>query len=584
MFDASGICQERNMGVNRRQFLGGLGATGGACLLANTPAQQIVQAASLGSSLEDTDVLIVGSGASGAAAAWRLASAGFKVVCLEQGEYVDYAQSPATKSDWELIRQRSWNPSPNARAGRVDYPVADADSPIKPLMFNGVGGSTIMWSCHSPRFHPSDFRTKTLDGVGEDWPIDYEELEPYYDLNEEFVGIAGISGDPAYPERPPHHIPPIPIGKGAERVANAMDSLGWHWWPSDIQINSEQHGHGRGVCNHCGPCELGCPFRAKGSSDVTYWPLALEAGASIITGARVFELETDSRGKASGAIFFDRDGKIRRQRASIVIVAANGIGTPRLLLMSQSKHHPDGLANSSDMLGRNLMFHPVAGVTGVFDEPVDSYKGITAVSICSHEFYETDQERDFVRGYMLQLLRSFGPVITALGGYGVTQQWGKGHHRRFLDVFNHTATLAVLGEDLPDPENRVSLDPKLTDSDGLAAPKITYRLKDNVRRLLDHGIARSQEILTKAGAVEIQTVDLFAEAGFHLMGTARMGNNPETSVTNRWGRTHDVENLYIIDGSLFSSAAAVNPTITIQALALRTADHIIEHRADVKKG
>ncbi|NKB37521.1 MAG: FAD-binding protein [Gammaproteobacteria bacterium] len=533
--------------------------------------------------MPETDVLIVGSGASGAAAAWHLASAGFSVTCLEQGEYVDYAESPAAKSDWELIRQRSWNPSPNARHSDSDYPVSEADSPIKALMYNGVGGSTIMWSCHSPRFHPSDFRVRSLDGVADDWPLDYQELEPYYDLNEEMVGIAGVSGDPAYPQRPPHHIPPVPIGKGAERVATAMDELGWHWWPSDIQINSEQHGHGRGVCNHCGPCELGCPFRAKGSSDVTYWPLALDAGARLITGARVFEIETDSMGQATGAVFYDRNGKIRRQKASLVIIGANGIGTPRLLLLSAAAQHPNGLANSSGMLGRNLMFHPVAGVTAVFDEPVDSYKGITAVSICSHEFYESDPQRDFVRGYMLQLVRSIGPVITALGGYGVAQKWGRGHHQRFLEVFNHTATMAIVAEDLPDPENRVTLDSSLTDSDGLAAPKITYRLQNNARRMLDHGIARSHDIFNKAGAAELHDVDLFANGGFHLMGTARMGDNPETSVTNRWGRTHDISNLYIIDGSLFTTAAAVNPTITIQALALRAADHIKEHRRDLAK-
>ncbi|MBT8447609.1 MAG: GMC family oxidoreductase [Gammaproteobacteria bacterium] len=554
-------------------------ATGGACLLGGA---RIVQAAQLGDTLPDADVLIIGSGASGAAAAWRLASTGLNVVCLEQGDHVDYAESPAAKSDWELIRQRQWSPSPNARGRDADYPVADGDTPIKPLMYNAVGGSTIMWSCHSPRFHPSDFKIRSLDGVGADWPIDYFELEPYYELNQKMVGISGVNGDPAYPDRSPHPLPPIPIGTGGERVAAAMDKLGWHWWPADIQVNSEAYGAGRGQCNHCGPCELGCPLRAKGSTDVTYWPLALEAGADLITGARVFEIETDAKGRATGAVFYDRAGKTRRQRAGIVIVAANGIGTPRLLLLSRSKAHPNGLANSSDMVGRNLMFHPVAAVTGVFDEPLDSYRGITACAIASHQFYETDPSRDFVRGYMLQLVRGVGPVLTALNAYGVPQQWGPGHHRRFLEVFNHTSTMAVVGEDLPDPDNRVTLDESLTDSNGIAAPKITYRLQQNARRMLDHGLARSREIFTAAGAREMFEVDLLVDGGFHLMGTARMGDNPETSVTDRWGRSHDVDNLFIIDGSLFASAAAVNPTITIQSLALRAADHILETRQDAR--
>lgn len=567
------------MAIDRRQFLGA-----GACVLASGPGARIAEAATLGDKLPKVDVAIVGAGASGAAAAWRLATAGFSVVCLEQGDDVNYMEAPATNQYWELIRQRSWNPNPNVRRNPADYPIADQDTPIKPLMYAAVGGSTILWSCHSPRLHPSDFKTKTLDGVGADWPISYEELTPYYDMNEKFVGIAGITGDPAYPPRPERPLPPVPLGQGPAKLARAMDKLGWHWWPADVQINTADHGQGRGVCNHCGPCELGCPLKAKGSTDVTYWPAALQAGAQLITGARAREIETDEKGRATGLAFIDRSGKTRRQEASLVIAAANGIGTPRLLLMSQSKAHPNGLANRSDMVGRNLMFHPVAGVTGIFDEPVDGYRGITACSIYSHEFYETDPERDFVRGYMLQFIRSLGPVLTALDAYGVPQTWGPDHHKRFLQVFNHTATIATVAEDLPDPNNRVTLDGDLTDSDGLPSPKITYRVDDNAKRMLRHGMDRSQEIFKAAGVKETHEVPLFTDGGFHLMGTARMGDDPETSVTNRWGRTHDVENLYVIDGSLFASAGAVNPTVTIQALALRAADHIKETRADVRAG
>ena len=565
------------MKVTRRRFLGGVG---GASLCGGLAGARAIDAAEWAGGPDEADVLIIGAGASGAAAAWRLARAGLKVVCLEQGDWLDYVDAPAVKPDWELIRQRSWNPNPNVRRLAVDYPVNDAGSALKPLMYNAVGGSTILWSCHAPRFHPSDFRTATLDGVGRDWPLTYDELAPYYDLNDTVCGMAGVAGDPAYPPHAAPRLPPVPIGRGARRIAQACDRLGWHWWPSDIQINSEVHGEGRGVCNHCGPCELSCPFGAKGSTDFTYWPLALDHGARLVTRARVFEIETDAHGRATGAAYYDRDGRTHRQRARITIVAANGVGTPRLLLLSRSRRHPAGLANASDQVGRNLMLHPVATITGVFDEPMDGYRGITACSIASHQFYETDAARDFKRGYMIQVIRSVGPVLTALGAYGVPMAPGPDHHRRFLDVFNRTVTLATVSEDLADPDNRITLDPELADGHGIPAPKMTYRLGDNTRRMLAHGIDRCQALLAEAGARETHTVPVLEDGGFHLMGTARMGDDPASSVVDRWGRAHDADNLFIVDGSVFTTAAAVNPTITIQALALRTADHIVETRRD----
>ena len=525
--------------------------------------------------------MIIGAGASGAAAAWSLGKAGFKVVILEQGDWVDYAEAPAAKDTWEVIRQRDWNPNPNFRINAADYPVNVDDTPIHPLMYNAVGGSTIMWSCHNPRFRPSDFKVQSLDGVGADWPISYEDLAPFYELNDRMSGVSGLAGDPAFPEREPRPMPPIPLGKGPEKIAKACNALGWHWWPADIQINATPYGDGRGECNHCGPCELGCPFGAKGSTDFTYVPLAQKYDVEMVTGARVFEIETDHDGRATGAAYFDRNGETRRVRADVVIIAANGIGTPRLMLMSQSRAHPNGLANSSDALGRHLMFHPVAVVTGLFDDPLDGYRGITACSIASQEFYETDPDRDFVRGYMIQMLRHHGPLLTALQSYGVPIGWGKDHHRRFVEVFNHTVAAGVVAEDLPNPDNRVTLDPELTDTSGLPAPKVAYQYDDNAKKMVAHGIARSEELMRTAGAKEVHVIPEVQQAGFHLMGTARIGDNRANSVVNGWGQTHDVENLFVIDGSVFASAAAVNPTSTIQAFALRAAAHIADTRREL---
>lgn len=529
----------------------------------------------------EADILVIGAGASGAATAWRLASRGFQVVCLEQGEWLDYLEIPSIEDDWELVRQRDWNPNPNIRGLTADYPVNDSGTPIKPLMFNGVGGSTIMWSCHAPRFHPSDFKTRSLDGVGADWPLTYWDLEPYYDLNDRMSGVSGLNGDPANPPRPPRSFAPLPIGKGASKIASALDEIGWHWWPNDVQAYSSAYGNETGDCNHCGPCELACPVRAKASTDVTYWPKALDGGVRLIASARVFQIESDEDGKAIGAAYYDRNGIVRRVGAKVVIVAANGIGTPRLLQLSAAKKHPNGLANRSDQVGRNLMLHPVALVTGVFEENLEGYKGITANCITSQEFYEADSSRDFERGYMVQFLRSFGPVLTSLGGYGVPIPWGKSHHKRFMEVFNHTATAGIVCEDIADPNNRITLDSDLADSDGVPAPKMAYVLSDNSKRMISHGIESCSKVMQAAGASEVHHVELVEQAGFHLMGTARVGDDPESSVLNKWNQAHDAGNLFVVDGSAFATAAAVNPTNTLQALALRAADYISENRRDL---
>lgn len=564
------------MGLGRRSVLAGAAALSSARLKYG----RLIHDAAADEDI-DTEVLIIGAGASGAAAAWRLSSKGIKVVCLEQGEWLDYLESPTIRDDWELARQREWNPNPNIRGLAADYPVNDKDTDIKPMMFNAVGGTTILWSGHAPRFHPSDFKTHSLDGVGNDWPLTYSDIEPYYDLNDKMSGVSGLQGDPGNPPRSPRPLPPLPIGKGAKRLASALDSLGWHWWPNDAHIYSSAYGEETGDCSNCGPCELGCPVRAKASTDITYWPKALDAGVRLISNARVFEIQTDETGSAVGAAYYDRNGIVRRVNAEKIMVAANGIGTPRLLQLSASKKHPSGLANRSDQVGRNLMLHPVAVVSGVFEENLEGYRGATANCITSQEFYETQSDRNFRRGYMLQFLRSFGPVLTALSGYGVPIKWGKGHHKRLLEVFNHTATAGILCEDIADPNNRITLDSSLTDRHGIPAPHMAYSLSQNSKNMIIHGITKSTEIMKVAGAKEVHAIELVDQAGWHLMGTTRMGANPETSVLNSWNQAHDVQNLFVIDGSAFTTAAAVNPTNTLQALALRASDHIIATRRDL---
>ena len=525
---------------------------------------------------DPVDVLVIGAGATGAAFSWRVANAGIRVLCLEQGGWVKPESSPALLDDWELHGQRAWHIDANVRRLPGDYPVNSDESDVSAAMYNAVGGSTILWSAHFPRFHPSDLRVRSLDGVADDWPLSYTDLEPYFDLNDTVMGVAGIQGDPAYPPKSPRQTPPLPLGRPGELLARAFDTLGWHWWPSDTAIVTADY-DGRRACNNCGPCGLGCARRARASADVTYWPKAIAAGARLLTRARVCEITLDASGRADGVLYHEADGSLHHQRAKAVVLAANGIGTPRLLLNSTSPRFPDGLANSSGLVGKNFMLHPYAVATGIFDQPTDGHKGPIGCVIVSQEFYETDASRGFLRGYIMQVARSSGPLFTALGGTGEPPvPWGSSHHAEFARRFGKKVSIAVIGEDLPEPGNRVELDPAMTDSDGIPSPKLFYRLGDNSRKMMAHGIARSSEALRAAGAVDVLTTPLLSVSGWHLMGTARMGENPKTSVVDPWGSAHDVPNLYIVDGSIFVTGGGVNPTSTMQALALRIADRFIQ--------
>ncbi|HXQ21437.1 MAG TPA: GMC family oxidoreductase, partial [Candidatus Acidoferrales bacterium] len=511
---------------------------------------------------EPVDVLIIGAGASGAAFAWSLAETRMNILCLEQGDWMNPESYPGMRMDWEASQLGDFALSPNARGRREDYPVNDSASPIQASMFNAVGGSTIMYAAHFPRFHPSDFRVKTLDGVADDWPIDYQRLAPFYDVNAHMMGVSGLAGDPMYPPKVVP-LPPVALGKLGETLAKGFNRLGWHWWPSDSAITTQEH-EGRAPCINAGTCLLGCAQGAKASTDITYWPPALRQGVTLKTRCRVREITVGDNGMADGVIYYDADGVERRQQAHVVVLACNGIGTPRLLLNSKSKHFPGGLANRSGLIGKNLMFHPYAMVTGIFDEPLEGYKGPTGCCIMSQEFYETDRARGFLRGYSFEIVRSFGPVSTAMRGMQWGRvPWGAAHHRAFAELFDHTAGMVGICEDLPEPGNCVTLDPDLKDSDGIPAPKVTYRLSENSNKMLAHCVARATEVLEAAGAKETVTEAPLPFAGWHLMGTARMGTDPQRSVVNEWGRCHDVRNLFIIDGSIFVTAAGVNPTNTI---------------------
>jgi choline dehydrogenase-like flavoprotein len=527
---------------------------------------------------EPADVLIVGAGASGGVVARRLAEAGFRIVCLEQGDWHDKAEYRGAELDWELTMRKQWSTSPNIRGLPEDYPIDDSDAAVSPLMFSGVGGSMLIFAGAWPRMLPSDFRVRSLDGVADDWPLTYEELRPYYERTDREFGVSGMGGDPAYPaggEDPP--LPPLPIGAGGLKVARAHTRLGWHWWPEPNSILSVPYDERR-PCVQRGTCQQGCGEGAKASTDLTHWPKAIASGARLVTGARVRNLETNAAGLVTGATWLDRDGGEHFEPARVVVVAANAIGTPRLLLLSGSPTHPDGLANSSGLVGRRLMIHPFANVAGLFDEDLESWQGQFGCSIESFEFYETDERRGFVRGAKWGLAPTFGPINAALPSRAGSQAWGPDHHLHVRSHLGRGANWGLFSEDLPDASNHVALSATLSDSSGIPAPEIHYAMSENSRRLLDFHIEKASESLLEAGARTIEVDRLMRYSGWHLLGTTRMGDDPSTSVLDRWNRAHDVPNLYVVDGSCFVTSSGVNPTSSICALALRAADHMVETR------
>ncbi len=527
--------------------------------------------------------MIIGAGASGSVAARYLAEAGFSVVCLEQGKWFDASDFPGDKLEWELLAGGAWHPNPNVRRSPWDYPCDTSDSDLMPLMFNGVGGSTLHYGAHWVRFLPPDFRTRSLDGVGEDWPFGYEELAPYYEQAERAMAVSGLGGDPAYPPGRPPPLPPHPIEKSGRVAAEAMNALGWHWWPAALAIASAPY-EGLAQCVRRGTCLSGCPDQAKASTDVALWPAALEHGARLITGARVREIAIGNSGLATGAVYVDRQGREHHQEASVVILAANGIGTARLLLLSASNRLPDGLANSSGLVGKGLMMHPYSAVNGLVGDELESWLGPAGGAIRSLEFYETDVSRGFVRGASWQILPTGGPLGTLLRARGgrIDAVMGDAFHSTLEECFPHALEWGLVAEDLPDDANAVSLAPTLTDSDGVPAPKISYRLSENTRAMADFHITRVEEALRAAGSDSVSATPLMPEGTGHLFGTARMGADPQTSVVDQFGRAHDVPNLYVIDGSIFPTSAGVPPVATICAVALRCVTTMIDEAAQQK--
>ncbi len=506
---------------------------------------------------EQVDYCIVGCGSAGGVLLQRLARAGFNVVTLEAGPFWD------TERDWV---------SDESGSHELYWEDSRVTGGKNPLTFGannsgrGVGGGSVHWAAFTPRLHPSDFEVHTRDGIGTDWPIDYSIIRPYYEQLELEMPVAGPAH---FPWGHPHGYPygPHPMGgvgnaliKGCTAL-NIPVSIG-----GPVAILSGSHGD-RPHCIYRGFCIQGCKVGAKASTLITHVPDAVKSGAEIREYSMASRVELGHSNRVTGVHYFDRDGNPHFQRAKAVIIAGYSIETPRLLLNSACPGYENGLANSSDTVGRYLMAQAGNVVLGRFDQPVRMYKAPPAHAL-TEEFYETDPKNDFARGFAIQTV---GPLPIAFGKQMLASKkaWGWGMRREMMD-YNHWASFGLLGEILPWPDNRVTL-AEDKDRFGLPVANIEFTLHDNDHKLIKAAKEKTMEVMHAAGTTEVVQEARYA----HLVGAARMGSDPRSSVVDKFGRTHDIANLFICDGSILPTQGSANPGLTIQSLAARTADYLI---------
>jgi choline dehydrogenase-like flavoprotein len=531
------------------------------------------------------DFAIIGSGSAGGILAKELSTAGFNVVLFEQGPY--RKASDFTHDEYSVLLQSELlggGPKVDGHTFRHDESDV-ATSPQMPSIryAQTVGGSSVHFSANFWRLRPSDFKERSMLGAISgtnfaDWPITYEELEPYYTKVEWEVGISGAPGPFDAPRSKPFPMPPLPIKSCGVLMEKGAKALGLHAQDQPHAILSEPF-NGRAGCMKCGYCMFyGCEAGAKSSTLASMIPLAEASGhCEIRAESAVFRIETDSKGRASEVLYYDNEGKEQAQKVKAVIVSANGAETARLLLLSASEQQPDGLANSSGFVGRNLMFNAHASANAVFEHQLNEYKGVQASRVI-HDFYETDEKRGFYGGGGIdaRALWSATPILHALMGMPPdVPRWGKKFKEAFAHNFTRQMTLACATTSLAMDRNNITLDPNNTDQWGRAAIRATYRDHDDDLSMAGFLQDRAMEILDAAGAEKAWADPIHpTDGGEHLLGTCRMGDDPASSVVDRYHRSHDVPNLFICDGSSMVTSGRGQPTMTIMALAFRAADHI----------
>jgi choline dehydrogenase-like flavoprotein len=506
---------------------------------------------------DDSVVVIVGSGAGGGTLGNELAQKGVGTVILEAGgrhEIQDF-----DNDEWGMFSKISWL-DPRSTSG--GWRVAKDFSGLPAWIVKGVGGSTVHWAGASLRFQEHEFKVRSTYGevAGAnllDWPIGLKDLEPYYAKAEDRMGVTRTNG-----------IEGLPGNNNFKVMKAGADKLGYkNCHTGRMAINSAPR-DGRGPCQQIGFCFQGCKSGAKWSTLYSEIPKGEATGKlEVRPNSQVLKIEHDAQGKVTGVVYADAAGNRHLQKARVVCVAGNSIESPRLLLNSASSKFPDGLANSSGQVGRNYMRHMTGSVYAIFDRPVHMYRGTTMAGIITDEA-KNDPSRGFVGGYEMETLSLGLPFMAAFLNPG---GWGRSFTTA-LDRYDHMAGMWLVGEDMPQETNRITLHDSLTDQHGLPIPNVHFDDHANDVAMRNHAYQQGAAVYEAVGAVRTFPTPPYPST--HNLGTNRMSEKPRDGVVNKWGQTHDIANLFVSDGSQFTTGASENPTLTIVALAIRQADYI----------
>ena len=534
---------------------------------------------------EEVDFVVIGSGAAGGVIAKELSTSGFSVIVMEQGPYLRADQFGHDEIDtfFDAGLDGSLDDHPHSFRPTADEEAVPASFRPNIYYAKAVGGSTLHFAANYWRLRPVDFHERSLLGAipgttFADWPITYDELEPYYTKVDWEVGVSGEPG-PGDPYRSRGYpVPPMPIKSSGVLLRDGAERMGFTSKPAPLAILSQPH-NGRAACIHCGFCwGQACEVGAKSSTLASMIPVAERTGRCEVRDRSVVtRLETNAAGRVTRVIYLDADGVEQAQLAKAVVQSANGAETPRLLFLSETSQHPDGLANSSGFVGKNLMFNynPVSWAR--FSQPLNEYKSVVATRVVM-DFYEADPQRGFYGGGGIDGRSTISPLFWATFDNPMPgmPSWGP-EFKRQLAQYNYTMQIVGHGTSLPQEINTIELDPDLVDAWGRPGLRMTYT--DHPDDLAFAGFLQERmgEIMEAAGAEQVTAMPLYpSTVTGHLLGTCRMGNDPRSSVVDRDHRAHDVPNLFICDGSSMVTSGRGQPTMTIQALAFRAADRITE--------
>ncbi len=513
---------------------------------------------------DDSVVVVIGSGAGGGTLGSQLAQHGVSTVIMEAGgrhEIEDF-----DNDEWGMFGKISWL---DKRTTSGSWRVAKDFSGLPAWIVKAVGGSTVHWAGASLRFQEHEWRVKTLYGdiPGAnllDWPIDAKEMAPWYAKAEDNLGVTRTNG-----------IPGLPGNNNFKIMKAGADKLGYKACHTGrMAINSEPR-HGRGSCQQIGFCFQGCKTGAKWSTLYVDIPAGEQTGKlEVRANSQVLKIEHDKAGNVTGVLYAAKDGKQHVQKARVVCVAGNSYESPRLLLNSASSMFPDGLANSSGQVGKNYMRHMTGSVYALFDKPVNMHRGTTMAGIIMDES-KNDPKRGFVGGYEMETLSLGVPFMAAFLDPGA---WGR-EFSTALDSYDHMAGMWLVGEDMPQEKNAVTLHPTEKDQFGLPVPNVHFDDHANDTAMRNHAYKQGAAVYDAVGATRTFPTPPYPST--HNLGTNRMSAKAGDGVVNKWGQTHDIKNLFVSDGSQFTTGAAENPTLTIVALAMRQADYIA---GESKKG